>query len=143
VINGSRISTGLAVAACLVALLIGCSSAKELETTVASPMHAAGFTDYDGCLIGMTVQGAVNHLELILGSYFIIEEPPDVVRGVRGKDRSGEEVWLYVDRIELLNGSVQDWKFERLAHLIVIGVARKRGDRWQRYGQVIWYYHSN
>ena len=87
------------------------------------------------------MEDAILLLEVSLGEYFWIEEPPGIGRGVQGKDAAGAVVWLYVDRFPAFKGEAS-----RLANFLpmkVVGVARRQGKRWKTCGRVIGYYHYN
>ena len=94
----------------------------------------------DTSVIGRTVGEAVAILQLSFGRFLVIEEPPEVGRGVRGTDEAGEEFWVYIESIE--NPEVRHWKLEDFAAFKVIGIARRNQGQWQTSGKVIWYYHT-
>jgi len=105
--------------------------------------HAAANPDVssDARIVGKTVEEALKALRLTLDEHFVINEPPGIARGVKGKEANGDEVWLYVSRSKPGFRENMQWTIEDFSKQATIGVARKAGKSWTTYGEVIRYYH--
>ena len=88
-------------------------------------------------MIGMNVSAAAERIGLVPARRFVIDEPPLVPRGVRGKDRRGDLVELYIRRGAVPFTGESQWQFEQFSDKTVIGVARESADRWTVTGEVM------
>lgn len=108
----------------LIGAVIGCSTSSQEEI-------------HHRKLIGSAVSRAIQETGFTPDERFIIEEPPGVPRGIRGRDRSGDRIELYVKRGSVPFSERREWKLQEFMENYVIGVAREQNGRWMATGEVM------
>ena len=79
-------------------------------------------------------------LELELGEYFVLDEPPGVPRGIYGKDKYGHKIQIFIKRGDVPFSEKMDWKLEAFLDKAVIGIVRKTDASNHSYGDMPFVY---
>ncbi len=87
-------------------------------------------------LLGKRVSEGVEILHLKLDESFVVDEPPCVPRGIKGKISSGAEVTLLVRRGDVPFRESCKWVFEEFANKRIIGVMLTHGETMIVYGEI-------
>ena len=90
----------------------------------------------DESLIGQTITQAVERLDLNLGEYYVVQEPPGVPRGIYGKDKDGYEVQLFIKRGEVPFSENINWEFSSFLDKRIIGVIRQNKEERYVFGEI-------
>ena len=90
----------------------------------------------DKSIVGKSVSQAIELLELDVGEYFVIQEPPGIPRGIYGKDKNGHKIELFVKRGDVPFSEKMDWKLEAFSSKTVIGIIRKTDLNNYSYGDM-------
>jgi len=98
----------------LLVLISGCSASSSRKPA-----------SIDERLIGLTVEEAIHSIQLRLGEYFILDEPPGIARAVTGYTKNSEQIELYFKRGDVPFNMKMDWKLKDVVHLKVVAIAHK------------------
>lgn len=115
-----------------------------LALVLAGPLHSGEKKEIKAGLaklIHMSLQDAVDSSGLVMKDNCLVEEPVGSVRGVRGVDKNGEQLFLYVNKGKFKSG--KKWTLEELMDKPVIGAAIKHNGEWFTKGKVARNYHWN
>lgn len=92
---------------------------------------------HDSALIGMDVSRVIQVTGFIPERRFVIDEPPGVPRGIRGIDRRGDRIEVYVSRGDVPFSERMEWRLQEFQDKSVIGIAREQEGSWSTTGEVM------
>ncbi|MCB9211100.1 MAG: hypothetical protein H6609_17170 [Ignavibacteriales bacterium] len=113
----------------VVIIFIGCSKVVENQNY---------FQNY----IGKSVSDILIDDSLNIAEYSFINEPPGIGRGLISNLLNGQQIYIYVDRNDAIIDTTFSWKVEDFNKKLISGIAIKRANSWQIFGNVIKYYHN-
>ncbi|MCB0748674.1 MAG: hypothetical protein KDC90_14535, partial [Ignavibacteriae bacterium] len=79
---------------------------------------------------------------LNIAEYSFINDPPGIGRGLISNLLNGQQIYIYVDRNDAIIDTTFSWKVEDFNKKLISGIAIKRANSWQIFGNVIKYYHN-
>ena len=81
-------------------------------------------------LVGLSVYDALAAGTITLDNSFVIDEPPGVPRGLRGRNAEGQGVKLYIKRGDVPADMNRQWDLSQFADKEVIGFSIERDGDW-------------
>jgi hypothetical protein len=121
--------------------LMSCGQKKNLKPQYPNCI-STDIEQMDTCIIGLTIQEAVERIGLDTSKIFVIDEPPGIARGISGTLGDSCEIRLYVTRTSMIQNDDYDYRidYSLIANKNIIGLSWRKPKikKGKVIGEVVW-----